>query len=99
MIQTRPKARTVQRGSSTNRPVSSTQPKIVAVRIRSLSIDARIGLSGNLIGRTAESPLALPVKRQCGVEMRGREIGPRHVGEVELGVREIPQQEVADAHL
>ena len=36
---------------------------------------------------------------QGGVEGGRREVGPQHVGEVELGVRRLPDQEVADALL
>src|SRR5579883_1007682 len=46
-----------------------------------------------------EAPLALLVARDGGVELRRAEVGPEHVGEVELRVREPIEEEVRDAPL
>ena len=50
----------------------------------------------HLLAGAAEAPLALPIPIDRGVERGGVEIGPQHVGEIELGVGELPQQEVRD---
>ena len=52
-----------------------------------------------LLAGAAEAALAPAVRGDRGVERRGVEVGPQRLGEVELGVRELPQQEVADALL
>src|SRR5438552_1076899 len=45
------------------------------------------------------APLAAAVRSDGLVERRGVEVGPQRLGEVELAIRELPQQEVADALL
>src|SRR5262249_18390020 len=50
----------------------------------------------HLLARPAEPPLPLPVPVDRGVERDRIEVGPQHVGEVQLGVGELPQQEVRD---
>src|SRR5687768_13285991 len=52
-----------------------------------------------LLARAAEAPLALAVRRDRLVERCAVEIGPQRLGEIELGVGELPEQEVGDALL
>ena len=47
----------------------------------------------------AEAPLAAGVPGERRIERRGVEVGPEDVGEVQLRVGELPQQEIADALL
>src|SRR5690348_15234365 len=58
---------------------------------------ARVAGFGELLARAAEPALALGVPRDREVELARVEVGPERVGEVELGVRELPEQEIADA--
>ncbi len=46
-----------------------------------------------------EAALALLVARDGGVEVAGGEVGPQHVGEVELRIRQAIEQKVGDAPL
>src|SRR6185369_1154894 len=48
---------------------------------------------------TAESPLAALKMRDGVQELALPEIRPERVGHVDLGVSDLPQQEIADAHL
>src|SRR5580693_6442811 len=91
MVNTAPKAGTVQRGSRANSPRSSTPPRIIAVKIRSLSI----GFRGDLRRGFAEPALPLREELERRLEVRGGKFRPQHVREVELGVGEIPQKKVA----
>ena len=52
-----------------------------------------------LLAGAAEAPLAAAVRSDRLVERRGVEVGPQRLGEVELAIGELPQQEVADALL
>src|SRR5690349_14270853 len=52
-----------------------------------------------LLARAAEPALALAVRHERRAERLGIEIGPQHVGEVELAVGELPKTEVAHALL
>src|SRR5688572_3537776 len=52
-----------------------------------------------LLARAAEAPLAPAVRRDRLVERRAVEIGPQRLGEIKLGVGELPQQKVGDALL
>src|SRR5688572_25549906 len=53
----------------------------------------------DLLAGAAEAALALAVGLDREVERRGVEIRPERLGEVELRVRELPEEEVADALL
>src|SRR5213075_2842519 len=53
----------------------------------------------HLLAGAAEAPLAAGVGGDRLVERRGVEIRPQRLGEVELGVGELPEEEVADALL
>src|ERR1700690_2890681 len=68
---------------------------IAAVNTRTLSIGRR----RELRRRLAEAPLALRVVLESGGQIFGCELGPERVAEIQFGVREIPQQEIADALL
>ena len=48
---------------------------------------------------TSESPLPVLVGGQRAVELVFTEIGPEHVGIVELGIGRLPQQEIGDTQL
>src|SRR5579862_4722191 len=91
MVNTAPSAGTVQRGSSANSPSSSTPPRMIAVKIRSLSI----GFRGDLRRGFSEPALALREELERRLQVGGRKFRPQNVREVELGVGEIPQEEVA----
>src|SRR5512134_174367 len=83
-----------------NSPATSSASSATAV-------PSRLRESGNvgalrllqLLAGAAEAPLAPAVRGERFFERRGIEVGPQRLGEVELGVGELPQQEVADALL
>src|SRR5260370_16028126 len=52
-----------------------------------------------LRSQTAIAPFALLVVCQRGIEFRTPEIGPKRLGDVNFRVGDLPQQEIADAHL
>src|SRR5262245_25800877 len=52
-----------------------------------------------LLARAAEAALARPVRGECRLEGLRAEIRPERLGEMQLRVGELPQQEVADALL
>ena len=54
---------------------------------------------GNLFTDESESALAVLVVQHGLEQMLLLEIGPQHVGEPKLCIRDLPQQEVADALL
>src|SRR5437762_3452236 len=62
-----------------------------------------LGLSGTfglqLFRCPTEAPLALLVRCNRGPERSRVEIRPKQIGEIELGVYELPKQEVGDALL
>src|SRR5208283_4895733 len=93
MVPITPNASTVPRGGSKNRPAASRQLITIPVAMRSLSI----GFGRELCGGLAEAPFTLGEELERRIEMHRCEFGPQHLGEVHFGVREIPQQEVADA--
>src|SRR5262245_5089128 len=89
-------------GGSRNSAASSAAISTAAVAIRAASCP--LGDLGTLrrfelLAGTAEAPLAAAVGSDGEVERRGVEVGPQRVGEIKLGVRKLPQQEVADALL
>src|SRR5205814_10375488 len=53
----------------------------------------------DLVAGAPEAPLARAVGDDRRVERSRVEVGPQRVGEIELAVRELPEQEVADALL
>src|SRR4051794_32694458 len=74
----------------------------VATRVASTCRSARLrdGLAfAQLLARAPEAPLALAVRGDGRIERLGAEIGPQRLGEVELGVGELPEEEIGDALL
>src|SRR5687768_11580399 len=79
--------------------VLSTEDAI-ARREGRASARLREGLGGHeLLAGAAEASLAAAIGGEGLLQRGGAEIGPQGVGEVELGVRELPEQEVGDALL
>src|SRR5271165_6039935 len=95
IVKTAPNASLAAAAGSKNKPVSRTKPSTHAVSTLVLSI----GVGRHLRRGLAETALAPPVVFECRLQMRRRELGPQHLVEIQLGVGEIPQQEVADALL
>src|SRR5689334_11968416 len=98
--------------ASTNRPhtagdernsmprTTGSSATAVTTRVSSTLSSLLGGLRGvELLAGAAEAALAALVRRDRLAEGLGAEVGPERVGEVELGVRELPQQEVGDALL
>src|SRR6185312_16415708 len=106
MITTSVNATTVASGGSHRTTARSSATSTAAVVTRFLMLSAmtcrRLGAasSGALL-RAGEAEPAFPAgeELQRGVELGDVELRPQLVGEVELAVREIPQQKVADALL
>src|SRR5271156_192497 len=90
MVNTAPNAGTVQRGSSANSPSSSTPPRMIAVKIRSLSIRFRSDLRRGF----AEPALALREEFERRLEVGRGEFRPQYRGKEGPGGGEIPQEEV-----
>src|SRR5688572_21119172 len=82
--------------SAASRMTSSTAA--VPARLKGSSDFGALRLL-ELLARAAEAPLALAVRRDRLVERRAVEIGPQRLGEIELGVGKLPEQEVGDALL
>src|SRR5689334_20796813 len=57
------------------------------------------GRLAQLLARAPETALARAVGTDRRIERGGVEIGPQRVGEIKLGVGQLPEQEVADALL
>src|SRR5688572_24861762 len=77
---------------------SNTATRTIAVKTRCLSTTR--GLAGpvvQLLAREAITPLARGKRFQRRLQVRNLEIRPQDVADVNFGVREIPQQEIADA--
>ena len=96
----RPRARqreTAPRGETTisDRGGADARP---AARAGDLGALGAVALPDLLAG-AAEAPLAAAIRGDRRVERRGVEVRPQRVGEIELAVGELPQQEVADALL
>src|SRR6266545_6977747 len=61
---------------------------------------ARVALGFfQLLARAPEAALALAIPGDRRVELPGVEVRPQRRGEIELGVGELPKQEIADALL
>src|SRR5919108_638203 len=93
---------TVATGGRPSITPSSTAMSTMAVSTRSLSTLAdlftnRLPLAERLFARESETALARIEGAQRVLEMRHVEIRPQCLAEVQLGVGEIPQQEIADA--
>src|SRR5690349_15886407 len=73
---------------------SSTATRTMAVSTRCLSTAGR---SAHLFAGQAEATFARGEGSQCRLEVRHVEIGPQRLADVQLGVGQIPQQEIADA--
>src|SRR5216117_3155780 len=52
-----------------------------------------------LLAGTSKAALALPVRGKRRVERRSIEVGPQRVGEIELRIRQLPEEKIADALL
>src|SRR5258706_7083762 len=80
---------------------SSRMTTAVITRVRSTSsagLDDRLPFL-ELLARAAEAALALAIGGHRGIEGRGIEVRPQRFGEIELRVRELPEEEVGDALL
>src|SRR2546422_4204174 len=57
-------------------------------------------MAGRLYGLDAADPAVTPRKGgERGIELGSAELGPQAIGEVQLRIGHLPEQEVADAHL
>src|ERR1700719_1570234 len=54
---------------------------------------------GTLRSQTTIAPFALLIVCQRRIEFRAPKIGPQRLGDVDLRIRDLPQQEIADAQL
>src|SRR5438552_6047314 len=52
-----------------------------------------------LLAGASKAALALPVGGKRRVERRSIEVGPQRVGEIELRIRQLPEEKIADALL
>src|SRR5258706_14098341 len=80
---------------------SSRMTTAVITRVRSTSsagLDDRLPFLDLLAG-AAEAALALAIGGHRGIEGRSVEVRPQRLGEVELRIRELPEEEVGDALL
>ena len=50
-------------------------------------------------GQSAVAPFALLVIHECLVQVPAPEVGPQGVGDPDLGIGDLPEQEVGDAQL
>src|SRR5690554_6380775 len=57
------------------------------------------GAGGDLVVGLAEPALAPGIGFQCTLPLIGLEVRPEHLREIDFGVRQVPQQEIADALL
>src|SRR5688572_23504567 len=76
---------------------SSTATSTIAVSTRCLSTRGLLRLLAHLFARQAEAALASAECGERSLEVRLVEIRPQHIADVDLGIGEIPQQEIADA--
>src|SRR5690242_5521738 len=77
----------------------STATSTTAVSTRCLSTAYLVRPFAQLLCRQSEAPLARTEGRQRRFELRQVEIRPQHVTDEDLGVGEIPQQEIADTEI
>src|SRR5690606_8903222 len=87
--------------ASSTSAVTTRVPSIGADPIRAATragASARFG-GRNLLARAAEASLAPAERLDRAVERDDVEVGPERVGEIQLGVGELPQQEITDALL
>src|SRR5260221_456893 len=75
--------------------LTASPPEVRPGKLTSLGDFGPLGLL-HLLARAAEAALAAAVRIDRLIQRRGVEVRPKLVGEIELGVRELPQQEVAD---
>src|SRR4051812_34131735 len=97
------------RGAKKSMPTTRTRTTTaVSTRVRSMSLAVREPASaglrrglrgGQLLARAAEAALAAAEGGERFLERRGAEVRPERIGEVELRVRELPQEEIGDALL
>src|SRR3954462_8257999 len=64
---------------------------------RVLRLGPGLELRLDLLARAAVAPLAVAERLDRDVERRSVEIRPQQVGEIELGISELPEQEIGDA--
>src|SRR3954468_16464570 len=96
-------------GGSRNRAASRAAIRTAAVAMRARSTPRSgkrrvschlcpVGLL-DLLARASEAPLAAAVRRNGGIQGCAIEVRPQGFGEVELRIRQLPKEEVADALL
>src|SRR5688572_5889962 len=86
----------VQTGASHSTTTKSAAARTTAVMMRVFST---LGSIPQLPRRETEPALAVREVRERGLELGQVELGPEAFAEVELRVREVPEQEIADAPL
>jgi hypothetical protein len=86
-------------GLAANSAGSSSASSTRAVMTRWRSIAAQPPAARGRRLDAAEAAVALRIGGQRGVDLGGAEVGPQAVGEEQLRVGRLPEQEVADAHL
>src|SRR6266581_826396 len=77
---------------------STTAINTAAVAIRITMFERGGAASGGSAGLVASATDAPLVRRDRLIEVGIGEVGPERLGAVELGVRRLPQQEVAESH-
>src|SRR5215213_7675784 len=85
--------------ATNGQPPTMTAPSAPVAITRLETARCRNAGSNALPGGSAISPLAPVVLAQCVAQVLIAEIGPAEGHEHELGVGELPQQEIADALL
>src|SRR5258706_13136328 len=98
--------------SSSSRAARNAASNTAAVRARVRNKQSGVGCrayrrarrrpalgGGKLLAGASEAAFAPPVRGERRFERGTVEIGPERVGEVQLGIRELPEQEIADALL
>src|SRR5919198_6713855 len=84
--------------ATTHHPPSQTRPRTTGSRPTATRMRDQNALRRGLLS-AAEAAAAARIVLQGGAEIRLAEVGPEGVDEDELGVRELPEQEVGDAEL
>src|SRR5919198_1617459 len=84
--------------ATTHHPPSQTRPRTTGSRPTATTMRDQNALRRGLLS-AAEAAAAARIVLQGGAELRLAEVRPQGVDEDELGVRELPEQEVRDAKL
>src|SRR5437868_10233652 len=87
--------------ATTHHPPSQTSPRTAGSRATATTMRDQNALRRRLLSllSAAEAAAAARIVLQGGAELRLAEVGPQGVDEDELGVRQLPEQEVRDAKL